>query len=86
MITAYEICKLLEINWSDDIKTSYHPPEGLFTKSAGVIAKTLKNNSKDLQQSMSRLNFYINRAGSNLSKSTALELEKAKDILRSLYD
>lgn len=85
MITSKSINKLLEGNWSDNIKISYHPPEGLFTKPAAVIAKTLKDDSKDLQQSMSRLNFYVNRAGSNLSKSTKLELEKAKDILKLLY-
>lgn len=85
MIKSKEILKLLEDNWSNSVETDYHSPDGLFTKSAGIIAKTLKNNSKNLKQSMSRLNFYINRAGSNLSKSTKLELEKAKDILRSLY-
>lgn len=83
MITSKSINKLLEGNWSDNIKISYHLPEGLFTKPAAVIAKTLKDDSKDLQQS--RLNFYVNRARSNLSKSTKLELEKAKDTLKLLY-
>jgi hypothetical protein len=38
-----------------------------------------------LQSAMSMLNFYINRAGKNLSKSQRLVLEKAKDDLRNAF-
>jgi hypothetical protein len=34
---------------------------------------------------MSMLNFYINRAGSKLSKTRRVRLEAAKDELRKLY-
>ena len=64
---------------------SYTPPEGLFTQSSGVIAQQLKKDSKDLKQAMARLNFYINRAGGNLSKERQSVLEHAKDSLRNLY-
>ena len=37
------------------------------------------------QSAMSMLNFYINRAGSNLSRSRQSLLEAAKDELRDLY-
>ena len=71
--------------WSDDVKTKWTPPEGTFTKSAKEVADVLKKNSDDLQQAMSRLNFYINRAGDGLDKKTKAELEKAKEELRKLY-
>jgi hypothetical protein len=34
---------------------------------------------------MSMLTFYINRAGSNLSKTRRAKLERAKEELRDLY-
>lgn len=37
------------------------------------------------QSAMSMLNFYINRAGTNLSASRRKVLERAKDELRALY-
>ena len=64
---------------------SYTPPAGLFTRGPAAIAEQLKIDSEDLKQAMSRLNFYINRAGDNLSEDRAKALEKAKDILRHMY-
>ena len=64
---------------------SYTPPKGLFTESAEKIANRLKRDSKDLRQAMARLNFYINRAGSNLSQEESKKLERAKEVLRTLY-
>ena len=72
-------------NWSDDVKTDNELPVGTFTKSAKEVADTLKKYSDDLQQAMSRLNFYINRGGKGLEKKTRDELEKAKELLRKLY-
>ncbi len=72
-------------DWSEDVKTKWHPPEGFFTKSADSIAKGLKRESSGLQQAMSRLNFYINRAGSTLSSEDKSRLEHAKDVLNDLY-
>ena len=76
----------LEKKWSGKVETKFKPKEGIFTKSAEEIAKYLKNNSDDLKQAMSRLNFYINRSGENLSKSRKETLEAAKNKLRKLYD
>jgi len=71
--------------WSADVETKWHPPEGFFEQSAEQIAKGLKDASDSLKQAMSRLDFYINRAGDNLSDERKLALEKAKKILDELY-
>lgn len=71
--------------WSQDVDPKWRAPEGFFKKSAVAIAQGLKKNSKDLKQAMSRLNFYINRAGSNLSDGDKKRLEDAKSKLRGLY-
>ncbi len=69
--------------------------ENVFKKrSARQIAESLKasaDRSKKrkgtpFQSAMSMLNFYINRAGTNLSASRRRTLEKAKDELRALYE
>ena len=67
--------------WSAKVKTHWSPPEGLFTKSAETIANALDRESDDCAQATERLNFYINRAGKNLSKSDRARLEAAKQIL-----
>ena len=76
---------LYEAKWSGDVKEKWHPEEGFFTKSASSIALGLKDASKDLKQAMSRLNFYINRAGDNLSNEDHKRLEQAKSKLQKLY-
>ena len=69
-----------EKNWTDDVKTKWHPEEGLFTrKDPKYIADYLLKNSKDRKQAMSRLVFYMNRAGENLENKTVLD--KAKSLL-----
>ena len=71
--------------WSAGVKTnSTSPPEGLFTKSAPVIARTLatKNVSpKGPASGLRMLTFYINRAGKELTAARRKELEKAKTLL-----
>jgi len=74
-----------EEKWSKDIKTKWHPPEGFFEQPAEKIADGLKAASDGLAQAMDRLDFYINRAGDNLSATTKDRLEKAKQALRNLY-
>lgn len=70
-----------EKNWVDDIDTKFHPEEGLFThKDAQYIADYLLKHSKDKQQAMSRLVFYMNRAGDNLTNKTTLN--KVKTLLK----
>ena len=71
--------------WSSQVKTvSTFPPPGLFTEDAQTIARSLaskKVSPKGPGSGMRMLNFYINRAGKNLSDSRRAELEKAKGLL-----
>lgn len=71
--------------WSAKVDTdSTHPHEGLFNEDAAKIAKELaskKVSPKGPASGMRMLNFYINRAGKNLSKERHAELEKAKELL-----
>ena len=68
--------------------------EGVFSKeNPRSIARSLKRSadhssrrkSDPFRSAMSMLNFYINRAGSKLSKTRRARLEAAKDELRDLY-
>jgi tRNA(adenine34) deaminase len=74
--------------WSAKVDTdSTHPEEGLFNKSASAIAKALaskKVSPKGPASGMRMLNFYINRAGKNLSSERHAELEKAKTLLSKI--
>jgi tRNA(Arg) A34 adenosine deaminase TadA len=71
--------------WSAKVDTdSTHPDEGLFKKNAAAIAKALatkKVSPKGPASGMQMLNFYINRAGKNLTQERHAELEKAKTLL-----
>jgi hypothetical protein len=71
--------------WLRTVKTdSTHPPRGLFAKSAGTIAKTLASrrvSPKGPQSGLRMLSYFMNRAGSNLSRSRRAELKKAKSII-----
>jgi hypothetical protein len=71
--------------WVAKVKTdSTHPPAGLFTKSAGTIARTLaskKISPKGPGSGMRMLTYFINRAGRGLSAERQAELEKAKSLL-----
>jgi hypothetical protein len=67
---------------------------GVFSKDdPRSIARSLKHSAEHsrrrkgnpFQSAMSMLNFYINRAGKNLSPEQRSRLEKAKDELRSLF-
>ncbi len=71
--------------WSAKVDTdSTHPDEGLFNEDAATIAKALasqKVSPKGPASGMRMLNFYINRAGDNLSEERHAELESAKKLL-----
>jgi tRNA(adenine34) deaminase len=71
--------------WVAKVKTeSTFPPKGLFTRNAAAIAKSLaskKVSPKGPASGMRMLNYFINRAGSGLSKTRHAELEKAKRLL-----
>lgn len=77
--------QLNEALWSGSVKTKWHPGEGFFKKSASAIASGLKKASKDLKQAMGRLNFYVNRAGRNLSADDKARLGQAKVLLRKAF-
>jgi hypothetical protein len=74
--------------WSAKVDTDSTPPDkGLFNRSPTTIAKALaskKVSPKGPASGMRMLNFYINRAGKNLSASRHAALEKAKTILSGI--
>jgi len=47
--------------------------------------KSKRRKAKPYQSAMSMVNFYINRAGKNLSPTKKKRLEKVKDELRDLF-
>jgi tRNA(adenine34) deaminase len=71
--------------WVARVKTvSTFPPQGLFTKSAPEIARSLaskKVSPKGAASGMRMLTYFINRGGKGLSKTRRVELEKAKALL-----
>lgn len=73
--------------WVANVKTeSTHPPEGLFTKDAETIARTLaskKVSPKGATSGLRMLTFFINRAGKELPAKRRAELQKAKKLLSS---
>jgi|SRR5579859_224655 len=70
---------ITEKKWSGEVKTKWKPTEGTFTGKAGSIVKALLDAPGGAKKAMSRLNFYINRAGDKLENRE--ELEKAKAAL-----
>jgi hypothetical protein len=83
--------------WSKEVTEHDHPfalPPGIF-KSADpdVIAAALQHSAEDHQRdsddpyqtAMSMLDFYINRAGKNLSDGDRSALEQAKTALRKRF-
>lgn len=72
--------------WSRKVKTEEHPPEGLFQEgSAQAIADWAYKSHSNLRGAMSSLNFYINRAGENLSEARKKVIENAKKKVRKMY-
>jgi tRNA(adenine34) deaminase len=71
--------------WSAAVTTdATHPPAGLFTKDAATIARTLASrrvSPKGPSSGMRMLNFFVNRAGRQLSPTRRAELERAKRLL-----
>jgi hypothetical protein len=72
--------------WSEKVKTvSTYPPTDLYTRDAQTIARVMaskKVSPKGLGSAIRMIQFYINRAGENLSSSRVRELERAKRILQ----
>jgi hypothetical protein len=72
--------------WSHKVKTvSTFPPNGLFTRDAETIARSMaskKVSPKGLGSGLRMIQFFINRAGKNLPPERKRELENAKQILQ----
>jgi tRNA(adenine34) deaminase len=72
-------------HWVRDVKTvSTYPPEGLFTKDAGTIARTMATREVSpggIGSGIRMVQYFINRSGKNLSPERSSELEKAKRLL-----
>jgi hypothetical protein len=71
--------------WVAKVTTdSTHPPKGLFTRSAGAIARALaskKVSPRGPASGMRMLTYFINRAGRGLAPRRRAELQKAKALL-----
>lgn len=64
---------------------STYPPKDLYTKDAETIARvmaTKRVSPKGLGSAIRMVQFYINRAGTNLPASRVRELQKAKRLLQ----
>ena len=74
--------------WIHTVTTvSTYPPEGLFTKDATTIARVLASrrvSPKGPTSGLRMLLFFINRAGSGLSRERRAELLRAKRMLQDL--
>jgi len=72
--------------WVSGVKTvSTFPPAGLFTRDANTIARVMaskKVSPKGPASGLRMIQFFINRAGKNLSAARKEELEKAKRLLQ----
>ena len=79
------IQQINELMWSQDVKTHWTPPKGLF-KSGNMnkIATVVGNASNSLKQAVARVNFYYNRAGSNVPNGDELRRGIVKR-LRKLF-
>lgn len=72
--------------WSGEVKTKKHPKEGVFAEgSAKEISSWCISSHKSLKSAMSALNFYINRAGENLSDERLQVLEQAKKLIQEHF-
>ena len=63
---------------------STHPPPGLFTKSAAIIARSLASkrvSPKGPSSGLRMLTYFINRGGRELTPARRAELQKAKRLL-----
>jgi Protein of unknown function (DUF3175) len=72
--------------WSHKVQTvSRFPPAGLYKKDAETIARvmaTKKVSPKGLGSAIRMVQFFINRAGKQLSPTRKKVLERAKSILQ----
>jgi hypothetical protein len=72
--------------WVAKVKTvSTFPPKSIFTKDAKTIAKAMESKQvspKGIGSGIRMIQYFINRAGKNLSATRKQELERAKRLLQ----
>jgi Protein of unknown function (DUF3175) len=72
--------------WVRQVTTdSTHPPRGTFTGSGEQIARTMARKDvspRGLGSGIRMIQYFMNRAGKNLSATRRRELERAKRILQ----
>lgn len=73
---------LEEKKWSSKVDADFHPKEGIFTKSAEEIVNYLVKKHKNLKKVMSEVNFYVNRAGKNLSSDDRSKFDRVKELVQ----
>jgi len=61
-------------------------PEKIAASLKRSAERSKRKKGTALQSAMSMLNFYINRAGKNLTAAQKKPLEKAKEVLRVLFN
>jgi len=73
--------------WVRNVKTvSTDSPEGIFTKDAETIARTMAREEvspKGIGSAIRMVQYFINRAGKDLPAGRKRELEKAKKLLQA---
>jgi tRNA(adenine34) deaminase len=73
--------------WSGNVKTvSTFPPKDTFNKDAETVARVMaskKVSPKGIDSGIRMIQFFINRAGANLSEQRKSELKKAQEIMRA---
>ncbi len=73
--------------WSHRVTTvSTFPPEGIFAKDAETVARVMASpevSPRGVGSGIRMVQFFINRAGKNLSPERRAELEKAKRIMQN---
>src|SRR5439155_18020631 len=83
--TKHSAGRKSQTRWVARVTTdSTHPPQGLFTKDAATIARSLaskKVSPKGPGSGMRMLTYFINRGGRGLSTTRRAELERAKKLL-----
>lgn len=72
--------------WIGGVRTvSTFPPQGIFTKSAEEIARTMAKREispKGIGSAIRMVQYFINRSGKNLSEKRRRVLERAKRLLQ----
>ena len=74
------------LDLEEGVFTFKDPKKIAFSLKRSAEASSRKKASTDFQSAMSMLNFYINRAGKNLTAKQRKILEQAKEELRKIFN